>query len=145
MCQCRACREIRARGATLYVDGGCHGNGQLDTTKRSMIALVSDKDGGVLVDRHYQGWGSNNIAELLAVQHALEWCAQHAVERVEIITDSRNNLSWVGGRGACRKNPFVAPILADIDELRKLVSFELKWVPREQNKAGHRIEEIYSL
>src|SRR5215831_4089737 len=78
----------------LYTDGGCSGNQQRIIKDRNMVAVVSDAAGKILIDRQERG-GSNNIAELLAVKEALEWCVANSLADVEITTDSKNNLSWV--------------------------------------------------
>ena len=81
---------------TLYVDGGCIGNAQRDITKRKMVSVVTKKDGTVVVEEHNEG-GSNNIAELIAVKEALKYCLSVGKDSAKIITDSKNNLSWVYG------------------------------------------------
>lgn len=133
----------------LYVDGGCSGNNQLDLSKRSMVAMVTNDRGEVLVEESSTGGGSNNIAELWAVVLALDWCAFNAVSVVTIYTDSRNNLSWV-----CSKKK-VGQFVNDQDAVIRLkeavarhllgLSLKLEWVPREKNLAGHAIEAKYGL
>lgn len=131
---------------TLYVDGGCTGNGQRDLSKRAMIAVVTDDAGNVLVERPEAG-GSNNVAELLAIYEALLWCHRHDVHAVHIFTDSRNNLAW----GNCKRPGLflnnrarVLELQAGIAKLRETVAYSLAWIPREQNKAGHVIEAQYA-
>lgn len=130
----------------LYTDGGCHGNANPDLSKRIMIVAVSDEAGNVLVDKTQEG-GSNNIAELLAVKEALMWCVTHNVDDLELRTDSMNNLAWVDGRIGKKLNDrnAVLVIKSAIDALRLSVKLEMVWVPRENNKAGHFIEEKYTL
>lgn len=132
----------------LYVDGGCEGNGQLDLNKRKMVAVVTDNRGVVLIDKHQEG-GSNNIAELLAVKEALIWCSAHQISEVEIRTDSRNNLSWVLGKKVGKKvNDRVAVLNLKnaINAIKgTMKKFKIIWVPRENNLAGHYIEETYTL
>src|SRR5260370_14436955 len=86
----------------LYTDGGCSGNEQRELSKRNMIAAVTDEHGTILIDKHQEG-GSNNIAELLAVKEALEWCVAKKICDVEIRTDSTNNLAWVLGKKVGKK------------------------------------------
>ena len=131
----------------LYTDGGCSGNEQLDPSKRKMVAVVSDEHGTVLIDKHVEG-GSNNIAELLAVKEALSWCIANKIGDVEIRTDSRNNLSWVLGKKVGKKindRNAVIVLKTSIDACRSQLSLFLRWIPREQNLAGHYIEKKYQL
>ena len=130
------------RKLVLYTDGGCSHNDQLDVSKREMIAVVTDSTGAVLVERFQHG-GSNNIAELLAVKEALAWAKDHGWDAVEIRTDSRNNFAWVDGRIGKKLNDrhAVLDLYQTIRRLREHVRMELVWVPREENLAGHYIEE----
>ncbi len=134
----------------VYVDGGCSGNGQRDLSKRRMVAVVTDASGTVLFEDAFVG-GSNNIAELLAVEHALAYAMTQRTghdDVLRIYTDSRNNLAWVNGRTVGKDindRHRVLAIKERIDHYKKSVNFELIWIPREQNKAGHVIEQRYGL
>ena len=130
----------------LYTDGGCTGNEQRDCSKRKMVAVVSDDRGQILIDKHQEG-GSNNIAELLAVKEALLWCVAHKIGDVEIRTDSRNNLAWVGGKIGKKLNDrdTVLNLKDAIEACRSKVNFTLTWIPREKNYAGHYIQRKYQL
>jgi ribonuclease HI len=129
----------------LYTDGGCAGNEQPNWSKRKMVAVVSNEQGHVLIDRHQEG-GSNNIAEFLAVKEALLWCVANKIGDVEIRTDSRNNLAWVLGRKVGKKlndRDAVLDLKAAIDACRSKVNLTLTWIPREQNPAGQYMEHKY--
>lgn len=129
----------------LYVDGGCEGNDQPDVSKRRMVMVVTDAEGRVLSEQTADG-GSNNIAELYAVRNALQWCVDSGVTQVEVLTDSRNNLSWVNGSKvgkAINDRARVLMLRDDIGQLRTRVALTLLWISRETNKAGHYIEHVY--
>jgi ribonuclease HI len=131
----------------LYTDGGCSGNEQRDLSKRNMIAAVTDEHGTILIDRHQEG-GSNNIAELLAIKEALEWCVANKIGDVEIRTDSTNNLAWVLGKKVGKKindRDAVLALKTSIDACRSQLNLSLKWIPREHNLAGHYVEQKYQL
>ena len=132
----------------LYVDGGCHGNGQPDLSKRQMIAVVTDDKGVVLIDKHQIG-GSNNVSELLAVLEGIFWCYENKVEDVEIRTDSRNNFAWVRGGHISRKKKvsdraLINGLKDSVKSTKGVVNFKLVWVPRDDNLAGHFIEKTYT-
>jgi ribonuclease HI len=132
----------------LYVDGGCSANGQLDLTKRRMVAIVTDDQGVVLSERHLSG-GSNNIAELIAVRDALIWARDHdQPSQFEIRTDSRNNIAWVFSKKIGKKlndRAAVEALRIEITQLRQRVDMRLEWIPRDENIAGHVIEKRYGL
>jgi ribonuclease HI len=102
-----------------------------------MRAVVTDEEGHVVAEWCGTG-GTNNIAELHAVQMALTWAGQNGISEVEVRTDSRNNLSWIlkplGDGVAGRKD--VLAIRSKIDSLREQMALTLVWVPRETNLAG---------
>jgi ribonuclease HI len=126
----------------LFVDGGCTGNGLRDRSKRTMRHVVLKADGTIVSLQTTPG-GSNNCAELLAVHDALAYCVNAHIGRVEIRTDSRNNLAWVYGSRispTINDTQLVRSIRARIDALRTRVAMRLVWVPREKNIAGHFLE-----
>lgn len=132
---------------TLFVDGGCSGNDQKDIAARQMVAVVTNSDGTVLSEQKDTG-GSNNIAELLAVHDALQWCEAHGITNVELCTDSRNNEAWVFGKKLGKKlndRERVVALRAAIREYLRTINLTLTWVPRDKNLAGHYIEEQYGL
>jgi ribonuclease HI len=130
----------------LYIDGGCSGNQFIDKNKVKMISVVSDEQGNVLSEENNIG-GSNNIAELIAVKNALSYCFKEGILDVEIRTDSRNNIAWVYGNVGKKlvDKELVLKIKEHIIELLKSIKLKLVWIPREENIAGHYIENKYSL
>ena len=125
----------------LYTDGGCTGNEQLDASQRAMSAVVSGADGTILVHLTRSG-GSNNIAELQAVELALRWATDNGHKAVEIRTDSTNTLAWVQGRIGRKMNDRNAVLEAwsRTNLLRRDADLTLHWIPREQNLAGQFLE-----
>ena len=125
----------------LYADGACLSNDQRDASQRSMRAVVSDGLGTIVVNVTQSG-GSNNIAELWAIELALEWARDNGHNAVEIKTDSRNTLAWVEGRIGKKMNDrnAVLEIWTRINGLRRTVHLILAWVPRERNLAGIFLE-----
>lgn len=134
----------------LYVDGGCSANGQLDMSKRRMVAVVTDASGVVLNERQQQG-GSNNIAELIAVRDALVYAranGQLAGDALEIRTDSQNTVAWVFSKKIGKKlndRATVEALRVEIGHLRADIALTLTWIPRAENLAGHYIENTYGV
>jgi len=74
-------------------------------------------------------------------------CVANKIGDVEIRTDSRNNLAWVLGKKVGKKindRDAVLALKTSIDPASQL-ALSLKWIPREQNLAGHYIEQKYQL
>ncbi len=130
----------------LYIDGGCSMSNQKDLSKRNMVSVVTDEDGEVLVEKQEKG-GSNNIAEFLALKEALKYCVRKGIDRITIITDSRNNTFWFKKLKRGKQNDFerVFRIRRKINKLKKGIEINLIWEPRETNLAGQYIEDFYNL
>ncbi len=127
---------------TLYIDGGCDGNQTTDIAARRMVSVVTDA-AGVVLSEHYESGGSNNIAELIAARDALQIAVHAGQSAVQVFTDSRNNLAWIFGRKVGKHindRPRVLALKSEIDFLRARLTFDLTWVPREQNIAGHYLD-----
>ena len=135
-------------GLTLYIDGGCSGNGQRDASKRRMVSVVTDEAGVVLSETLSDG-GSNNIAELIAVRDAIRWCGMKGIHQAYVMTDSQNNLSWTFGTKVGKGINDRQTVLAIKSEITAafIAGFDLTltWVPRANNLAGHYIERVHAL
>lgn len=132
---------------TLYIDGGCSGNNQKDLSKRKMVSVVAYEDGEIISETHSSG-GSNNIAELLACRDALNWAVGQGIKSVEIYTDSQNTISWFKKFTKSKKlndKDLVRSIQEQIMLLKGEIDATINWIPREDNLAGHYIEQKYSL
>jgi ribonuclease HI len=115
-----------------------------------MISVVTDEVGVVVSEVENHG-GSNNLAELIAVEHALEYAIGKGAKEVHIITDSQNNLRWIKRNDAELKAQKCIRKMNDgewyqaIKNRITLMQHEIKatfeWCPREDNVAGHYIEE----
>ena len=76
------------------------------------------------------------------------WCFVNKVKKVEIITDSMNNMSWVLKSRVGNKlndRPTVLNLKTAINALLQSIELKLTWKPREENQAGEYIESKYSL
>jgi ribonuclease HI len=131
----------------LYTDGGCAGNSQRNQSQRIMRVAVLHEYGAVLVDRTARG-GSNNLAELLAIEAALAWCARAPIAAVQVRTDSQNAINWIrhGRVGTTVNDPAATRrILARIAEWRQMIRATFTWLPRARNLAGQYLEDTEPL
>lgn len=134
---------------TYYIDGGCSANNQTDQTKRVMVSVVTNDLGDVELECEYVGFGSNNIAEFMTLRSAIDIAIAEQYDSVKILTDSKNNIAWFNKKGHKFKkinDPIlVSEIKQDIDKSKEEIEIELEWIPRDDNLAGHVIEEKHSL
>jgi ribonuclease HI len=131
----------------LYCDGACKGNNRLDVAKRVMRIVVTDEDGVVLVERSLKR-GTNNLAELWAIVEAMLFvrdCELPGPKEADVCLDSQTAIAWANGRVSKTVKNYsgVMDLLSAMRALQKRVALKLTWVPRDENKAGHYIEENY--
>lgn len=122
---------------TVYVDGGCQGNG---TDHGAMYgSWVYEGLSGGLNHRTY-GIGTNNQAEYLALIDALRGLLRLDLggAGVRILMDSQLIVQQVNGRWKV-KEPNLQPLRVDAADLLKRVGATLEWVSRNQivAKLGH--------
>ena len=133
----------------LYCDGGCEGNNQRDVSKRLMRVVVTDEEGVVLVEKSLK-LGTNNLAELWAIVEAILFvrdCDLPGHKEADIYLDSQTAIAWSGGRVSNKVKNYsaVMDLLSAMRALQKRVELKFTWIPRNQNKAGHYIEEKYGM
>lgn len=124
----------------LFTDGSC--DNFRNIKDRTMLIVVTDENGTVLVENTKLG-GSSNVAELWAVAEAMLWAKESRVAELEVFTDSRNNLAWLKGNVGKKLNDrnAVMDLLTAIENLKQYVNMSVSWVSREENVAGIFIEE----
>ena len=112
----------------LFTDGSCD-NFQ-DIKDRTMVIVVTDDTGAVLVEKTKVG-GSSNIAELWGVAEAMLWAKESQVAEIEVFTDSRNNLAWLKGNVGKKLNDrnAVMDLLTAIENLKRCVNMSVSWIP----------------
>lgn len=118
-----------------------------------MIWVITNQFGDVLVENKNNG-GSNNIAEILGIRDAVKYAIKNHYEVICINSDSMNSLRWLDSAlyssspkvGKKINDPvWTISLLKEIKELSKNISLFIRWIPREENLAGHYIEEKYTL
>lgn len=140
--------SYKAKKEVYYVDGGCKGNQQLNYAKREMVSVVLNENGGLLSEEWASGYGSNNMAELIAIRDAMKCAVGRGVKKLNIRTDSKVAESWVsGGRVGkdVQNKEALLSLLEEINGFRKDIELRIIWIPREHNLAGWYIEEGHNL
>lgn len=72
----------------ISVDGGTEGN------PGNCFYRAVDLDTGEILFEETLGMGTNNIAEFLAIVHAIHYCRKHKIN-LPIYSDSRTAMAWV--------------------------------------------------
>ncbi len=113
----------------IHTDGACFGNpGPMG------IGIAIHKDGKTVKKvSEYIGKGTNNIAEYTAVLRGLAFAKEMNEREVEIRSDSELLIKQMKGEYKT-KMPHLKELKKKIDELRKEINVNFKWVPREQNE-----------
>lgn len=133
----------------VYTDGGCSGNWSTNYKDRRMVWVVTDHFGDVISEESDNLGGSNNIAEILAIRDAVKYAVNTKQDAICIKTDSMIALHWITGSGKLGKHindpERTRKLLQEIKDLSKNIDVFVKWISREDNLAGHYIENKHAL
>ncbi len=120
----------------FHIDGGARGN----PGPAGYGVLVKD-DTGRKVDELsvFLGVQTNNFAEYSGLVAALEYALEHSASGVKIYSDSELLVKQMKGEYKV-KSPALLEIYGEAKDLvRKLKSFEIRHVMREQNREADRL------
>ncbi|MFA5839868.1 MAG: reverse transcriptase-like protein [Candidatus Margulisiibacteriota bacterium] len=113
----------------IYTDGASNGNpgiiglGIVIHKPNEQIERISKEE----------GYGTNNEAELIAVEVALKKAKELDATEVDVLTDSALTVKWIKKVNKCKK-PHLKSILDRILTLiRHFKTFSIDWIAREQN------------
>jgi len=119
-----------------------------------MVSVVTDSVGSVISEVENHG-GSNQLAEFIAIEHAIEYALTKKWKKVLIITDSRTAIIWSERNDAEKLKPkklakmndpeWYQAVKGRVDDLSRFVDITFEWCPRSESLAGHYIEERYGL
>ena len=147
----------------IHTDGACKFNNEKDISKRKMYWAFVDssrKDipndpfmrnfsmGTAINAQRKHSVASNNIAELLAVLEALKYCANpvRKYDNILIKTDSKVIYAWIKSGTVNKKinaPEFTQMVLDEVRQrIAKFSTINFEVVPREDNLAGHILEEF---
>ena len=120
----------------FHVDGGARGN----PGPAGYGVLVEDED-GMKVDalRAFLGAQTNNFAEYSGLVAALEYALEHKVRAVKVYSDSELLVKQIKGEYKVRSEALVDIFREAKELIRKLDSFQIRHIPREQNREADRL------
>jgi ribonuclease HI len=119
-------QEISKPTKGICVDGGTEGN-----PGPCFYRGVNLDTNEIIFEKHL-GPGTNNIAEFLAICHAIHYCEKHGIEP-NIWSDSVTAIAWV--RNKKHKSTFDGDVTTRMDEACKyLINKDIKinkWLTKE--------------
>lgn len=118
----------------VYVDAGVTDNGNRNGKQSARICI---HDGTQVIVDEPIGSHTSNEAELLAVKRAFGLVEAPAI----VISDSQLAVNLISRRWRAHKQN-LKDLLSDI---RIPEDIALRWVPRDQNKAGQYLESTYGI
>ena len=121
---------------SVHVDGASSGN---PGPAAAAVVIRTDDDTIVHEEGYYLGRATNNIAEYYALLIALEELLALGAEAAVVYSDSELMVRQLSGEYKV-KAPGLKFVFARVRRLSSLIgTFELKHVPREQNKDADRL------
>lgn len=120
----------------FHIDGGARGN----PGPAGYGVLVQDETGRKVDELSvFLGVQTNNFAEYSGLVAALEYAIEHGVRAVKIYSDSELLVKQIKGEYKV-KSPALLEIYREAKDLiRKLNSFQIRHVMREQNREADRL------
>lgn len=129
-----------------FFDGACKGNQFARKGPMWVAYVVGDEEHvheipDLITDRGPER--SNNIAEyqavILLLRRLAEWAARRPRDRFVVSGDSQLVVYQLQGRYRVRE-PHLRPLHEEARRLASAVPVTLRWVPREDNRAGRLLE-----
>eukprot|EP00277_Geminigera_cryophila_P001685 CAMPEP_0179423214 /NCGR_PEP_ID=MMETSP0799-20121207/10876_1 /TAXON_ID=46947 /ORGANISM="Geminigera cryophila, Strain CCMP2564" /LENGTH=135 /DNA_ID=CAMNT_0021197465 /DNA_START=56 /DNA_END=463 /DNA_ORIENTATION=- len=120
----------------MWIDGASRGNPGL----ASYGVYVTDADGSKVREiSRCIGKYTNNVAEWQAAVEGLRSAVELKARRVELSSDSKLVVMQLTGKWQVR-HPHLQPYCNKAQKLaRQIEDFDIKWVPREDNKEADRL------
>ena len=87
------------------------------------------------------GWGTNNMAEYLALIEALKKALEMGAEEVEIYGDSTLVIEQLRGNYRVRDEKMKKLYAEVIKLLSKFQNWTANWIPEELNKTAHDLSQ----
>jgi Ribonuclease HI len=120
----------------VYVDGASRGN----PGDASYGFAILDHDLNVIhQEGKYIGQATNNVAEYTALVRALQYAVDHKIPSVEIRADSQLLVRQLLGEYKVKSENLEELHRACRNLLQQLQWYEIKHIPREQNKLADKL------
>ena len=135
-------------GIRVYVDGCTLGNHQKNVSMRkSYIGLIVEDAGNRVVEKIYAcPCDTNNETEFYAMMAGIILAEQlkSDLREVEFISDSKLLVNSVRGKNKLKNKILILRLeqLRAIMAIHNVLATNIFWHPRENNKAGHMLDDM---
>lgn len=121
---------------TAYTDGGSRGN----PGPSGYGVVIQATDGKVVAElSDFLGMRTNNVAEYSGLLAALEYAAEHGIERLRVISDSELMVKQMRGQYRVQ-SPELRPLYEEAKRrAAKLQAFQIEHVLRGKNKRADEL------
>jgi ribonuclease HI len=142
-------RLVTIPDTKYYCDAGTANNGQKGNQKT--IVVIANEKGGVVFEKQIGDY-SNNEGEILGIIASIREFAKD--KPVSVLSDSNVAVNWANrGWTTLNEKNYKKGKLTErhkkyiqmANELLVKTKSVVSWIPREENLAGHYIEEKYKL
>jgi ribonuclease HI len=121
------------------IDGGARGN----PGPAGYGVLLQDQSGAKVDSLHeYLGAQTNNFAEYSGLIAALEYALKHGYRRLKVRSDSELLVKQIKGEYKVRSDALLDIYREAKELIRKLDSFHIQHVYREQNREADRLANL---
>jgi probable phosphoglycerate mutase len=125
-----------ADSIVAHIDGGSRGN----PGPAGYGVAISDSAGHRIAElSDYLGVQTNNFAEYSALLAALEYAVKHGHKALKVVSDSELLVRQMRGQYKVRNEALQQMAHEARELIRRLESFEIRHVPREQNREADRL------
>ena len=120
----------------IHVDGASRGN----PGEASYGFVITNQSGKVIHEEsQYIGRTTNNVAEYTALVKALDFALREKIHSVEIRSDSQLLVRQILGEYKVKSENLESLYRRCCELLRQFQWYEIKHVPREQNKRADKL------
>lgn len=122
-----------------HIDGGARGN-----PGPAGYGVVIEDHAGRRIDQlsRYIGEQTNNVAEYSALVAALEYALGHGFMSLKILSDSELLVKQIRGEYKVRSEALVGLYKEAKELISRLDSFQIRHIPREQNREADKLANL---
>jgi len=135
-------------GMRIYIDGCTLNNHLKDVAlRKSYVAVIGDSEGKEIYEKVYACPAkTNNEAEFIALMVGIQTAKEYGADmkHVSFISDSKLLVNAVRGTNNLKNVHLIKKLemINEIMEYHKIRLTQIFWHPRENNKAGHLLDEM---
>jgi ribonuclease HI len=133
--QVKTCQK---RTAYIYFDGLCEPTNPGPYMTFRVVIKNELKQNIAEFSERIPGWGTNNIAELMAMIKGIEKAKELGKHRLHVFEDSMLAINLVTGAWEAHKH-HIKDLLSKLSRTSKGLKVNYNWIPRERNQEADRL------